>query len=97
MTLAEAMQRGGKEPPDYSPSYQWMYIVEHFWRLKQFVAELSDPIQPRLVKEWCECQDVVMTKSDRSLIYELDHSFRVALANRRAENDRYFANKQSNR
>lgn len=97
MTLAEAMTRGGQVVPDYSPPIEWQHIIEVFWKLKRFLPEIDDPISPSLVRDWCECQGVYLTKQDRSLIYAMDHSVRSALSKQRAENDRYFANKRSKR
>ena len=97
MTLAEAMTLGGQAVPDYSVPIEWKYIIDAFWKLKRFLGEISDPIHPSLVKDWCECQDVYLTKRDRELIYVLDHSVRSALSKQRAENDRYFANRRPKR
>lgn len=97
MTTAEAMFKAGQEPPDYSPPREFQYLVDHFWRLKQFCKEIGDPITPGFVRDWCEDQGVYMTPRDRFLVYTLDYSVRAALSKQRAENDRYFAQKQKKR
>lgn len=97
MTLADAMRLGGHDVPDYGPPEEWQHIVDKFWRLKQFLKDISDPITPGLIRDWCECQDIYTTNIERHLIYVTDYTLRTSLAEMRAETDRYFAKKQSKR
>ena len=89
LTTREAMDRAGKEVPDYAPSPDMRYLVADFWNLKRYLPEISAPITPGLVRDYMECQGALLTRAERAIIYATDYALRGALADQIAKNERW--------
>jgi hypothetical protein len=85
MTTRQAHERAGQEVPSADPPLGWHWLVELFWKLKRFLPDLLDPIQPALVRDYGHR----LTWQERELLFELDYSLRAALSKQRADNDRW--------
>lgn len=94
MTTRQAMEKSGKKVPNYAPDGQFSYIINWFWRVKRFNADLTDPILPSTLKDWSTCQGILISRWERNIIYQTDYALRMAMLKTRDENERYKANKR---
>jgi hypothetical protein len=75
MTLRQMLEKTkrGHLVDEYEPDPQFMYLVDLFWRVRQFCGQ-DDPVSPHVL---------------RAIIYQMDAEFRGALSKQRRDNDRY--------
>lgn len=93
MTKREAFRRSGQVAPRVHVHPTMRFVVDIFWRLKRFCAELTDPILPAVLRDYCEDQGIALSRFERHAVYTLDYEVRTALSAKRAENDRYISEK----
>lgn len=73
---------------DYTPDPEFNYLIEAFWIAKGYAGELSDPLQRE------HLSDTLLDRNERGIIFAMDRAFRPALAQERANNDKYLASKR---
>lgn len=56
---------------DYASIY-----VSHLWELRGFCKDPSDPIEPRLVRDWSNDMGVSLSRPEKRIIYAMDKAFR---------------------
>jgi hypothetical protein len=95
LTTRQAFERAGQESKidDYEPKGFSAGFVPIFWKLKSLCEGPSDPIKPAELKDYCDCQGVLLNRQDRAIIYSMDAEFRAALAKQRVDNDKFMASK----
>jgi hypothetical protein len=93
MTTRQAYERSGHSDKiqDYQPSHDAAWIVPIFWNIKSISGGAGEVIKPGDLRDYCECQGVLLTRQERGIIYAMDAEFRAALAMQRADNDKYMA------
>jgi hypothetical protein len=95
MTLREVMERSGREDmiDEYLPDWKSDYLVNSYWNLRQFLPGLDDPITPGFLRDYCADQGILLTRQDRAIIYQMDAALRKALADKKADIERYMADR----
>ena len=95
MTLRMMLERSGRGDriEDYAPSWRSQYLIEAFWKLKGFLDEMSTPLPPNIVADYCKDQGVLITREERNILYRMDSDFRAALSKKKSEIDRAMAEK----
>lgn len=95
MTLRDMLERSGRSDriDDYTPSWRSNYLIEVFWKLKSLLDEVSNPLHPGLVNDYCRDQGILLSREERSIIYQMDGEFRAALSKKQSDINRAMAEK----
>lgn len=93
MTKREAFKRSGNVAPIVRLPPDMRFVLDVFWRVKRFCGEISDPILPGVLRDYCDDQGIALSRFERQSVYTLDYEVRTALSAKRAENDRYITDK----
>ena len=58
-----------------------------FWELRSFCDDREKPITPAMIKDWRDCQGILLSAWETDTLFRMDRVFRATLAEEVAYNE----------